>query len=330
MTQFLQLVRYKNLLFLAFIQLAMQQLVITPILQKYGFDYQPISDSTVLLLVATLCIAAAGYIINDYFDIKTDRINRPEKVLVTTYFSKKTASVMHQVLTGVGMLSGFLLAWYLRSITLGILFITVPGLLWFYSASYKRQFLTGNLVVALLAGLSVLITGIVAVAELQKTFAELLFETTIPREIYTWTGAFALFAFLLTLIRELIKDMEDAEGDAEIECRTVAIVWGAFKTKVLITGLVLLTIGLLLTGILYYLPFEGQLSLKYMLFTVIVPLAVLTVLLFRATDKAALHTASALAKYIMVAGVLYAFVFYYLLAKAYGLSLFNILVLKQV
>lgn len=325
---YLRLIRYKNLLFLAFIQFVMQQLIIAPLLQKYGFEYITPDYSPLLLVLATVFIAAAGYVINDYFDIKIDRINKPDKQIVGTMVTKQQAMLLHQILTGIGVICGLVLAFGLRSFTLGFLFVVVPGLLWFYSASYKRQFLTGNLIVALLAGLSVLVVGITAVADLNHTYADLVFQTTIPAEIYTWIGGFALFSFLLTFVRELVKDMQDVEGDREMECRTVAIVWGENKTKLLIYSVVFVVV-LLLAGVsLYYIPFESSLSFRYVLFGVILPLIAFCYLILKAKTKESLHAAASFLKYIMLLGVLYSFVFYFLLAKQFGLSLFNLFLIK--
>jgi len=328
MTPFFQLIRYKNLLFLAFIQLSMQQLIISPLLQKYGFEYISPDLSLLLLIIATVCIAAAGYVINDYFDIKIDRINKPEKQIVGSIITKQQAMLLHQVLSGIGIVSGLVLAYGLRSFTLAFLFIVVPGLLWFYSASYKRQFLTGNLIVALLAGLSVLVVGIAAVADLNHTYADLVFQTTIPAEIYTWIGGFALFSFLLTLVRELVKDMQDVEGDREMECRTVAIVWGENRTKILIYSLVVLIMLLLIGVSKYFLPFENSLSFRYILFGLILPLFAFCFLLFKAKNTEALKAAASFVKFVMLLGVLYSFIFYFLLAKEFGLSLFNLFLIK--
>jgi len=325
---YLQLVRYKNLLFLAFIQFVMQQLIVSPLLQKYGFEYITPDLSLLLLIVASVCIAAAGYVINDYFDIKIDRINKPDKLIVGAVIPKQQAMLMHQVLTGVGVLSGLVLAFQLRSFTLAFLFIVVPGLLWFYSASYKRQFLTGNLIVALLAALSVLVVGITAVADLKHTYNELVFQTTIPAEIYSWMGGFAAFSFLLTFVRELVKDMQDAEGDREMECRTVAIVWGESKTKVLIYSVVLLVVLLLIGVAWFYIPFESSLSFRYVLFGLVLPLLAFCYLILKAKTTDSLQAAASFLKYIMLLGVLYSFVFYFLLAKQFGLSLFNLFLIK--
>jgi len=328
MYNYLELVRYKNLLFLAFTQLLMQQLIVSPLLQKYGFDYLGADFSLLLLITATVFIAAAGYVINDYFDIKIDRINKPEKLFVGTLISKKQAMLLHNILTGIGVLCGLFLAFRLHSFTLGFLFVVVPGLLWFYSASYKRQFLTGNLIVALLAGLSVLIVGIYNVAGLKNAYNDLVFQTTIPAEIYSWIGGFAAFSFFLTFIRELVKDMQDVEGDKEMECRTVAIVWGFGKTKILIYTLVLITIILLIATSILLIPFEGLLSIKYLLFGVVIPLIVFCYLIYKAQLPETFHSASTFLKYIMLTGVLYSILFYFLLAKSYSLSLFNLFMIK--
>ena len=158
---FLKLVRTKNLFFVVFIQLIMRQVVLMPILQKYGFEISAIDLNFVLMALATVLMAAGGYVLNDYFDVKIDEINHPDRLIVTNTVSKPKAMLYYQLLTGVGVLLGLLLAFRVNSFTLTFVFIVVPGLLWFYSSSYKRQFLIGNIIVALLAALSVLIVAIV-------------------------------------------------------------------------------------------------------------------------------------------------------------------------
>ena len=213
MTAFFKLIRIQNLIFLAFIQFIMRQVILMPILQKYGFEISQNNTPIILLILATVFIAAGGYVLNDYFDIRIDKINRPEKLIVTNEISKRTAMLLHQILTGIGIAAGLLLAYYTRSFTLAFIFIVIPGLLWFYSASYKRQFLTGNLIVAFLAAMAVLVVAITEVAVLRKEYANLIFETPIPGQFYGWLGGFALFSFLTTWIREIIKDIQDEAGD---------------------------------------------------------------------------------------------------------------------
>ncbi|OIP83352.1 MAG: hypothetical protein AUK44_05465 [Porphyromonadaceae bacterium CG2_30_38_12] len=328
MNKYIQLIRYKNLLLLAFVQFVMQQVIIAPLLQKFGFEYNSASNSFFLLLSATLFIASAGYIINDYFDLKIDRINKPDQVIIGNSISKRGAMIFYQILTAIGMVCGLLLAFQLKSFTLAFLFIVVPGLLWFYAASYKRQFLIGNLIVALLALLSVLVVAITAIASLKLNYGNLVYQTAIPTEIYAWVGGFALFSFLTNFIREIIKDMEDIEGDKELECRTMAIVWGVQNTKIFVYSLILIFALLLYVAHAYYIPFDSSMSWRYLIFGIALPLLILLYLIFKAQNRNDFHAAASLLKYIMLIGVLYSFVFYFLMAQVYHLPLFNLFILK--
>jgi 4-hydroxybenzoate polyprenyltransferase len=328
MTKYLKLIRYQNLIFIAFAQFVMRQVVLVPILQTFGFDATMDTTMLFLLITATVLIAAGGYVINDYFDVKIDFINKPDKQIVGNEISRHKAMLLHQILTGSGVVCGLLLAFFARSFTLAFIFIVIPGLLWFYSASYKRQFLIGNLVIAFISAITILIVGIAQLAFLQKEYGSLLFETPIPTHFYAWIGGFALFSFLLTLIREIIKDVEDEKGDREMECRTLPIKWGLKKTKLFLYGLTALTVILLLLANFYFIHFDGTLTLRYILFGIVLPFIALCYLIYKASVKADFHQASNLSKVIMFLGVLYSFVFYYLQAKTFGISLFNIFVLK--
>ena len=328
MTIYLKLIRYKNLIFIAFAQFVMRQVVLVPILQTFGFDATMDTTMLFLLITATVLIAAGGYVINDYFDVKIDFINKPDKQIVGNEISRHKAMLLHQILTGLGVVCGLLLAFFARSFTLAFIFIVIPGLLWFYSASYKRQFLIGNLVIAFISAITILIVGIAQLAFLQKEYGSLVFETPIPTHFYAWIGGFALFSFLLTLIREIIKDVEDEKGDREMECRTLPIKWGIKKTKLFLYCLTALTVILLLLANFYFIHFDGTLTLRYILFGIILPFIALCYLIYKAIVKTDFHQASNLSKVIMFIGVLYSFVFYYLQAKTFGISLFNIFVLK--
>jgi 4-hydroxybenzoate polyprenyltransferase len=328
MATILRLVRYQNLIFIAFIQFVMRQIVLVPILQTFGFDASMETGMLFLLISATILIAAGGYVLNDYFDVKIDAINRPDKLIIGNQLSRQKAMFLHQILTGMGVMCGLSLAWFSRSFTLGFIFIVIPGLLWFYSASYKRQFLIGNLVVAFISAISILSVGITQLAFLQKEFGSLIFETPIPSQFYSWIGGFATFAFLCTLIREIIKDMEDEKGDREMECHTMPIKWGMNRTKLFLYGLIVITIiGLFVTNGLL-INFKGTLTIRYIIFGLALPFAALGYLIFKAQSPSDFHQASVLSKVIMIVGVLYSFVFYYLQAKTYGISLFNIFILK--
>lgn len=328
MINYLKLIRLSNLLFIALVQFLMRQVVLIPILQIYGFDASMETGMLSLLITATVFIAAGGYVLNDYFDIKIDAINKLNRQVVGNAISRQKAMLLHQILTGIGVCCGLLLAYFARSFTLTFIFIVVPGLLWFYSASYKRQFLIGNLVVSFIVAITVLTVGITQLAFLQKEYGELIFETPIPRQFYGWIGGFALFSFLCTWIREIIKDFEDEKGDREMECRTMPIKWGKNKTKLFLYGLIAITVSFLFLINALFIHFDGTLTLRYLIFGLALPFAILCYLVYIAKTPKEFHQASTLCKFIMLSGVLYSFAFYYLQAKAHGISLFNLFIVQ--
>lgn len=325
---YIHLVRWKNLLFIVLIQWLMQRSVIFPILET--FSLQPAHNAYYgyLLMCATALIAAGGYVINDYFDVKIDRVNKPEKVIITESITKEAAMRFYQILTGFGIVCGIVLAILTRSFTLGFVFILVPGLLWFYAASYKRQFIWGNVIVSLLAALAVFVVAMLEIALLKKEYADLIYQTEIPKIIYGWTGGFSLFAFLCTWIREVIKDMQDEAGDREMECRTMPIKWGIKKTKFFLYGMIVFTLAALFHFQYHYILFEGTLTVRYLIFGITLPFVALIYLIFRAKTPTDYKQASTLSKFIMLIGIFYTLIFYYLQAKTYNLSFLGLFVIK--
>ncbi len=331
MKHYLKIIRWKNSVFVVLIQILMYYALVIPILQSFGFNVDDLFQSYhfLLLLISTTAITAGGYVINDYFDLKIDRINKPEKIIIDKEISKKNAMILYQILTIGGTIAGLILAFFLKSYTLALIFLFTPGLLWFYSASYKRQFLIGNLIVALLASLSVFIVAIFAITQLENSYdKQILAQTPISTQIFFWIGCFSLFAFLLTLIRELIKDMEDVEGDREMECRTVPIVWGEKRSKIVVTSLISLTIIMLIIALGFFHSQNDKISSNYILFALVLPLLYLIYEVIRAKTVEDFHTASTLSKVIMLVGVLYSLIFYFLIAKTHGLTFMKLFIIQ--
>jgi 4-hydroxybenzoate polyprenyltransferase len=192
--------------------------------------------------------------------------------------------------------------------TLGILFILVPGLLWFYSSSYKRLFMVGNLIIALLAGLTPMLVAMTNVAQLRLRFAPILPYTSLEHDLYAWLGGFALFAFLLTWMREIVKDMQDQMGDRELECHSMPVVWGDTWTKIFVTALAVLTLAII--GHLWYrvLPFPigwNSLSTRYIVLGIITPLLGALWLLWAAKIPSDYKNCQQLIKFTMFLGMLY-------------------------
>ena len=304
----MRLVRWSNLLFLAALIWLMEKWVAVPILNKVAFGEQLPWYVLVLILLATVFIAAGGYVINDYFDVKIDRINRPDEVIVTRTITKPAAMRFSLWLSGIGIVCGLIAAILLRSMTLGILFVLVPGLLWFYSSSYKRLFMIGNLIIALLAGLTPMLVAMANVAQLKLYYATILPYTPLEHDLYAWIGGFALFAFLLTWIREIVKDMQDQMGDRELECHSMPVVWGEKWTKIFVTSLIIFTIAVI--GHLWYriLPFPigwDSLSTRYIVLGIVTPLLGVLGLLWAAKIPSDYKNCQQLVKFTMLLGMLY-------------------------
>lgn len=307
----MRLVRWSNLLFLGALVWVMEKWVAVPILNAAAYGEQMPWYILLLLEIAVILIAAGGYVINDYFDVKIDRINRPDAVIVTRTISKPAAMRLSICLSAAGAACGILEAILLRSMTIGILFVIVPGLLWFYSSSYKRLFMIGNLTIALLAAVTPMLVAMTNVAILQLHFETILPYISLPHDLYAWLGGFALFAFLLTWIREIIKDMQDQMGDRELECHSMPVVWGDLWTKVFVTALIVLTLAII--GHIWYhlLPFPigwTSLSTRYIALGIVVPLLSAIWLLWSAKIPSDYKSCQQVIKFAMLIGMLYGYV----------------------
>ncbi len=332
---YLNLIRYKNLLFIAGFQLLLFYCICSPVLEVFQIDAALSNTMLVLLIASSVLIAAGGFVINDYFDTRIDQLNRPDKVIVGNSVSKRCASLLHQIFTIVGVLMGLLVAYYVRSITLGLIIVFIPGLLWFYSASYKRQFLLGNIVVAFMAAFVPLVVLIAQSAFLFKQYGDLIQQTPVNVILYGWFCGFTLFIFLTVLIRSIIKNMVNEYGEREMESRTLPIVIGMPKTKILLYALIGLVIAL---AIWFYFVFidrfilfqeaNSSLAIRYIIFGILLPFGILVYLLIKAKEPDDYEQAAIFVGFILILEALFSFVFYFLLAKAWGLPLFGIFLIQ--
>mgnify|MGYP003295589511 FL=1 len=308
---FLQLLRIGNLAFLVILLYVMEKWVAAPLLQQEQFGELMPWWVLTLLILSVVCIAAGGYVINDYFDVKIDRINRPDDLIVTRFISRDAAMYLFYILTAVGLVAGAAVSWWAHSWTLLFTYVVIPGLLWFYSASYKRMFLIGNLVVAFASAIVPLLVAIANADYLRHLYQEALAYSPIVGELYVWTGGFAAFAFLLTWAREIVKDIEDIEGDREMECRTLPIVWGQKSAKIFVTSLLLVVTAIIVYMLLAVLPFPHEwksLPTRYVVFGLIVPILCSIVLLWAANNRTELHRVQTIIKFTMFMGVLFSYV----------------------
>jgi len=317
MKAFLSLIRWQNLLIIVLTMVLMRYAIIEPVISKILVvlnsgtgEEVPLTLQFpwyhfVILVVATLLITAGGYVINDYFDIKTDLINRGE-VIVGTKIPRRHAILWHNILNIIGVAAGFYISWRAGYFWLGILFLIVSGLLYFYSASYKRQFLVGNLVVSLLTAMVPMIVVLYEWPALYRYYS--VNAVTAPQlaVIFYWVGGFAIFAFITTLTREIIKDIEDFEGDAAYGRNTVPVVIGTKTTRFVSIFLVIVTVALL--GLVWGFFLYDKITLAYISITIVLPLLFVIYQLITGKTREQLHKASRMMKIAMIAGVLYSVV----------------------
>ncbi|MFC2089787.1 geranylgeranylglycerol-phosphate geranylgeranyltransferase [Bacteroidota bacterium] len=318
MKSFLSLIRLPNLLVIAFTQFAMKYLVMDPLLPSASFSLQFSNIHFLLLVLATLLIAAAGYIINDYFDTRPDRINKPSRVVIGVSITRRTAMTLHSLFNILGIGIGIYLSISIGLLVLSMIFMLTTGLLWFYSTNYKRQLLIGNLIIAFLTSMVPVVIVLFEIPMLNKEYGQVMLQYDRNfMYIFFWVGGFGLFAFLTTLIREIIKDAKDFEGDAAYGMRSLPIVVGTKATKGILAFLILTTLFLLVFVLIKFIMFSGDqvdfISLIYFMVFLVLPLFVLLTLILVATNKTDYHRAGIVIKIIMLFGVLYSFVVYYLI-----------------
>jgi 4-hydroxybenzoate polyprenyltransferase len=296
----------------------MRYLLMESLLPSKEFSLQFGNLQFGLLVFSTMLIAAAGYVINDYFDTRTDLINKPENVVVGIRFSRRHAIILHAILNIMGIGIGVYLSFYIKLPSLSLVFILASGLLWFYSTNYKRQFLIGNLAVSFLTALVPLMVVLFEIPMLNRAYGEIMISYQANFiYIFAWVSGFSFFAFVTTLIREIIKDSEDYEGDRASGMKTVPIVMGTKMTKLMVSVLILLTAASLIFLLLRFIMFSGEstdyLSMGYFILLLILPLLALLVLVIRSKSKKDYHRASSVIKLIMLFGILYSVVVFYIL-----------------
>ena len=288
--------------------------IIKPILEVYGFKLQFSELNFFFLVMATVFITAAGYVINDYFDTKTDLVNRPETVIIGRKLNRRWAILLHIFFNTVGIGLGIYISFYIGMPVLSFVFVLITGILWFYSTTYKRQFLIGNLTVAILTALVPLMVILFEIPLLNKEYGLLIREMYFDfNHIIIWVLAFAFYAFLLTMVREIIKDVEDFEGDSVYGGKTMPIVLGVIYTKIVVITFILVTLFSLLY--LYFRFLKDSYTLIYFILFLIIPLILLVYKIIVADNKKDYHRASNLSKLIMLAGILYALLANYIIVQ---------------
>ncbi|MGH2563924.1 MAG: geranylgeranylglycerol-phosphate geranylgeranyltransferase [Ginsengibacter sp.] len=294
---FFRLIRWPNLLFIALTQILFRFFILP--FAYNGLENIKLSTPLFIMLVcASVSIAAAGYIINDYFDVNIDLINKPERLIVDRYIKRRWAIVWHIALSFIGLMISCYIGYKLRNVFIPLFNFAAIIVLWFYSTTFKKKLLIGNLLISLLTAWVILVL----------TFSEYRFSIIAPdiywKRLIKVSFIYAGFAFIISLIREVIKDMEDMQGDAKYGSTTMPIVWGLQVSKVFVAvWLVVIICGV--AGIqIYVVQLGWWLSAIYSLVAIIIPLTWVLRKLYAAQSPKDFHRLSNAVKMIMFTGIL--------------------------
>lgn len=272
---FLRLVRVQNLLMVALTQYMTYWFLARTSPER---DWRSFLDMPFhAMVLSTVMVAAAGYIINDYYDIKIDRINKPEKVVVGRVMRRRVALFSHMVFSLLGVLLAF---WVSKAV--GLVTFVVVCWLWLYSNRLKQLAFVGNVSVSAMTALTLILVGIYL------------------RENNLYVYMYATFAFFVSLIREIIKDIEDRKGDAMYACRTLPIVWGVHKTKLLV---LFLQASFLLVSLLLLLQIDNRSMYAY--FTLLCLASLLFAYrVYKANATRTFSQLSSICKWVMLTGIM--------------------------
>lgn len=300
----IKLIRLPNIIILAAIIILLHIGVYLPVYTAVNVE-SPVSGWIFGVFVLSLCmIAAGGNVINDYFDYHIDLINKPQKLVIKKMIPFQNAMMGYQFLTIAGIAGGFLTGWLLGIFKIGFFFGFGALLLYSYSKTYKRKLLIGNLMIAFLGFLSILILWVIEFFALRNNPGSFVSVYPSFLKINLIIGGYAFFAFLTTLVREIIKDIEDIEGDRANGCRTLPISTSQQTTHMVLAGLILLTIFILIPCQILCWENNMQVLAFFIAPAIQLQLVLLLIRLFKAESKSDYHSASTSMKWIMVAGIL--------------------------
>lgn len=314
---FIQLIRWPNLLFIALTQTIFLYCIERPIFHDASVFTNVHGWYFVMLVVASVFIAAAGNIINDYFDLNIDQINKPQKVVVDKIISRRWVILWHLILSLAGIIIGFIIDFNTPVRFLGLANLVSVLILFFYSVSLKKKFLIGNVLISLLTAWVILVITYCETNHLLNVFRK---GTSLEVDkLSRLTFLYAGFAFIISLIREIIKDMEDIEGDRKYGCKTMPIVLGLNATKVFVTVWLTVLIVALIIVQFYVLQFGWWfwLSAFYCLLFIVIPLIWIFVKLLKAQSATEFHKISSVVKVVMLMGIMSMLFFYFIPGEWY-------------
>lgn len=298
-----------NLLFIVITQALFHYTIVVPMFRNNPASPALSHAHFWLLSLSSVFIAAAGYIINDYFDLNIDRINKPARIVVERIIKRRWAIIWHWVFSFAGVLLGFYVGWRAGAFWIGPANLACVVALWLYSTTFKKKLLIGNILISLLTAWVVLVVGFATHYRLVTNLE--VYGFMYASKLLRFTFLYAGFAFIICLVREVVKDIEDMNGDAKYGCKTMPIVWGVSVSKLFAGTWLFVLAAAMLIVFVYILQFRWWYTAIYCLFFVIGPLFYVILKLFRAEQTSDFSAMSKWIKVVMFTGIL-SMVFFYL------------------
>lgn len=304
---FFRLIRYPNLLFMVITQFLFYFCILSPAIHPNRFFAAEFYLLT-LLSLSTVLIAAGGYIINDYFDVKIDLINKHDEVIIDRIIPRRWAILWHLVLSGAGIMVGAYISWFTHNWLIALSNIACVILLWLYSTTFKKKLLSGNIIISALTAWVIMVvfffTDYFSPGLLPDWRVHENLNNNIHRRLIRISFLYAGFAFVISLVREVIKDLEDMEGDAKYGCKTMPLEWGIPVAKVFTGVWLMVLIGALLSIQFYAMYLGWWWSILYCMLLIVIPLVSITKKLYRATNAAHFSELSRSVKLVMLTGII--------------------------
>lgn len=266
----------------------------------------PSSPAFVLLLISMIFIAAGGYVINDFFDVEIDKVNKADKLIVSNVFSEDVTKFFYIVLTFIGLASGLASSILILDTKFYLLFallVLLVCMLYSYSVNYKKKLIIGNLLVSISIAFAVFLPWLFEVLYLSNNALILYAVKDTITSILPYVLIYTVFAFLMTLMREIIKDAEDYKGDMVTHCRTIPIVLGIKKMNVIV-GVITLLLWLILLYYQLVLYYQNSYFALSFMFVIWISLPILLFKLLNIKTVINYHRYSVFLKIIMLLGVL--------------------------
>jgi 4-hydroxybenzoate polyprenyltransferase len=299
MLNYIKLIRLPNLFMIALLQMLFRYMLVEPILVEQGKALFLTPFEFGLLVLSGILVAAGGYVINDIQDRAIDRINKPKKMAIWSKVSEEAAYNYYMALTFSGVIIGFYLTFIRQIPLIGIINLICAGFLYFYSTSYKCIPILGNVII------SALTSFVIWMVILPEPFA------TKDPIIITLAVAYVSFSFLISMIREIVKDLEDIEGDKAFGCNTLPIAFGSKISKFITIALGFILISALIWIQITSKQWETPIPFYYIIFAIQVPLMYLIYNIWHANNNFTYSSCSRIAKFVMFTGSISILVFYF-------------------